>query len=143
MNHRLYVYRVYSQIPEGSKKKPEEKFIKIGLTSQDKISDRFTKYPDGFVENYSRSLMTSQKFTTREHLFEVEQAIHASLKRYRYKPKHRFSGWTECYVNSEESRKAIKSIIWAARMKHTPNTKVLKNVNERTRKKALRVIEQL
>ena len=143
-SHRLYVYRVYSKGFDRTKKRnPEEKFIKIGLTSQTNISDRFTKFPDGMEEHYSRSLMTSQKFSTRAHLFDVEQSIHAALKKFKYVPKNRFSGWTECYVNTEASRKAIKAILWAARLKHTPNTKVVKQISERTRKKALRVIDQV
>lgn len=142
-NHRLYVYRVSTKIEKDSKKRPEEKFIKIGLTSQAKISERFTKFPDGMVKHYSRSLMSSQKFTSRAHLFEVEQAIHAALKRFKYVPKNRFSGWTECYVNTESSRKAIKAILWAARIKHTPNAKVVRQINERTRKKALKVIDKV
>lgn len=141
--HRLYVYRVKSkeQIQKGRSLRAAESFIKIGMTSQVKIADRFDLYPDGFVEFYSRSLLTSQKFETRKHLFEVEQTIHRALRKYRYYPRHKFSGHTECYVATPESRKLIKSLIWAARITHTPGTKVLKAINSKTKDRAVQAVK--
>jgi hypothetical protein len=102
-----------------------EKFIKIGMTSQDKIVERFTKFPDAFVERYDFSLMTSQKLESRKLLFDVEQELHAKLKQFRYTPSVRFSGYTECYVSTPASIKAIKAAIWELREKYAPDCKVM------------------
>ena len=142
--HRLYVYRVKSkskiQLKAEGKTVPldyvAEKFVKIGMTSQSKIVERFTKFPDAFVENYTFTLLTSQKFETRGRLFDVEQELHASLKGLRYTPRHRFSGWTECYMGTVDSIKQIKAAIWAMREKHSPNCKALKQKTGFARMKA-------
>lgn len=127
--HRLYIYRVTSKMKfkvDGSKTKKPEKFIKIGLTSQSKIIDRFQKYPDGMVENYTLSLLSSQQFPDRKTLLEAEQLLHKFLKKYSYKPKFHFSGYTECYISTPESKKEIKKALWNIRLTYTPNTSRVK-----------------
>lgn len=142
--HRLYVYRVKTKSKSSYRKEGKavpsdyfvEKFIKIGMTSQDKIVERFTKFPDAFVERYSFSLMTSQKFETRKRLFDVEQELHKNLAKYRYTPKVRFSGYTECYISTPDSIKAIKEAVWEIRKKYAPNCAVLKQKTAHARMKA-------
>lgn len=140
--HRLYVYRVQSKakVKKGRHKRPAERFLKIGITSQERIADRFEKYPDAFDAYYKKSLLTSQRFNTREQMLVAEQHLHRALIEFRHNPTHRFSGYSECYAQS--AKFIIKSAISAMRLKYTPTAPMAKMLSEKSKKRIARGLEK-
>jgi hypothetical protein len=78
----LYVIRLYNE---------NESFIKIGYTSQS-IHDRYRyeKFP------YQYEVM-EEIVCTVEKVLVLERELHAFYKSYKYSPKFKFSGSSECF----------------------------------------------
>jgi len=66
-----------------------EIFIKVGYTTM-KIKNRFYNLP------YKYKVIKTVEIN-KMALFEYEQAIHNLVKEYKYYPKIKFDGYTECY----------------------------------------------
>ena len=69
--------------------KGREKFLKVGMTTTS-IEKRFRETP------YSYKVIHSVD-VDREILFEYEQAVHGTVRKYSYRPTIKFVGHTECY----------------------------------------------
>lgn len=69
-------------------KSEKESFIKIGITCRN-LKERFPKL------NYKVINVISSK--DAGDIFEKEKSLHTLLKKYKYIPKNKFRGYTECY----------------------------------------------
>lgn len=80
----FYLIRVYNE---------EESFYKYGISKHETINLRYRgrlvhyKYDLIFVEN-----------TNLYNAWQIETIYKTMLDQYTYKPKHKFGGWTECYM---------------------------------------------
>jgi len=81
----------------------EEQFYKIGITTKS-INKRFTKLE---VPTYKINVEISLKCKLIK-AFEYEQHIIAKLKDYKYTPKYKFSGRTECFIYDQYVCDTIK-----------------------------------
>lgn len=69
--------------------KDKEEFIKIGITYKS-LENRFVKNP------YNIKLIS--KITGKPcEIFKLEQKLHRLFKKYKYRPKIEFQGYTECF----------------------------------------------
>ena len=74
----------------------EEKFYKIGITSDD-VSTRY-RYKKGFPYKYTEEFLVQDN---PSDIYDLEKELHQALKEYRYEPKIEFKGYTECFTTIE------------------------------------------
>lgn len=77
----------------------DEHFYKIGVTSS--IKRRTQDFNGKSYSKYTFTLCHLETGTP-EHIFQKEVNSKKILKEYRYLPKHRFGGFTECFFNIEK-----------------------------------------
>lgn len=77
-----------------SSKNKEEEFIKIGRTFRT-LKHRFGKTPNTYLP-YSYKELAIIKGDV-EFIFDLEKKLHKDFKKFKYVPKSRFSGETECF----------------------------------------------
>lgn len=87
----IYIIRCYDE---------HEEFYKIGITT--KSMD--VRFPDRSRLPYDYDVLTLQN-GDRKKLYRFESLLLRLLRKYRYQPKKRFNGQTECFSNIEPIRK--------------------------------------
>lgn len=80
----LYTIKLYNNI---------ESFHKIGVTVS--IEDRIKSLTSS---GYKCDLIQSVRYPSMLHAFRIEQSIHSRLRKFRYIPKIKFGGYTECFT---------------------------------------------
>ena len=138
-HHRVYGFWVKPK----EKSRGEKNFIKIGMTSCDKVGDRFSlKWENSMAEKYNRIHFFNMKFPTREKAFLVEQELHEKLTKagFSYRPKTHFSGFTECYRS--KFYKEIKKIIREVKNKYIKSPETLKKTTDPQKRMMKRTIRR-
>lgn len=82
-------------------KNTKEEFYKIGLTLRS-IKERF-------YGNSYEIITMFKKRDSPENIFDIEKELHNKYKQYKYVPKFKFNGYTECYNLNLPINKIIKS----------------------------------
>ena len=76
----LYVVRLFDE---------NESFIKIGITGKE-VKHRVRRIP------YNYEIIKIVK-NSSDYIFDLENRLKSRFKKYQYKPKKQFKGYTECY----------------------------------------------
>lgn len=82
-------------------KKGDEEFYKIGLTLRS-VKERF----------YGSSYTISEIFIKKdsaENIFDIEEKLHKKYKQFKYLPKIKFNGYTECYNTNLPIKEIVKN----------------------------------
>ena len=77
---------------KGKKKELYDEFLKIGFSTQYDITSRLSYLPQCFKVEVLQSLIFE-----KEAAYYTEQLLHKGLRQWKYTPKHKFAGSTECY----------------------------------------------
>lgn len=78
----LYVINCYNE---------DESFVKIGITSK-KVNARFFGINMSYIFN-----IIHLHSNNPEYIYDKEKELHKQFKEYKYKPKMKFNGYTECF----------------------------------------------
>ena len=79
----LYTIRIYNN---------SESFYKVGVTVN--MDKRFRSFSS---IGYDYDIINWVKYPSMLHAFRIEQDTHFKLRKFRYTPKLKFGGYTECY----------------------------------------------
>lgn len=83
---KLYIIECYNE---------EERFIKIGITNKDTIRQRF--YHKSLMPYKYKILRVIESRKDPIYIYDLERVLHKFYKDYKYTPKIKFSGDTECF----------------------------------------------
>jgi hypothetical protein len=81
----FYLIRIYNE---------EESFYKYGVSKLETINLRYR----GRLSHYSYEVITVES-TSLYNAWQIENIYKEMLEPYSYRPKHKFGGWTECYIS--------------------------------------------
>jgi hypothetical protein len=87
---QIYLFRVKHY--KGKKKELYDEFLKIGFCSQPHLESRIAYMPQCFKVEVLQSLIFE-----KSEAYHLEQMLHNGLRQWKYKPRHKFAGSTECY----------------------------------------------
>lgn len=77
---------------KGKKKELFDEFLKIGYSTQYDITSRLSYLPACFKVEVLQTVIFE-----KDKAYHTEQLLHTGLKMFKYVPKHKFHGSTECY----------------------------------------------
>jgi len=81
----IYLYKVLLE-------HKDESFYKVGISTN--IVSRFRAYSPYKV----KKILVLEKYTNAKQCFMDEQWIHSFYSKYKYSPKYKFNGHTECFI---------------------------------------------
>ena len=87
---QVYLLRIKHY--KGKKKELYDEFLKLGYSTQYSITSRLTYLPQCFRVEVLQSVIFE-----KDEAYHTEQLLHRGLKMFKYIPKHKFPGSTECY----------------------------------------------
>jgi hypothetical protein len=87
---QVYLLRIKHY--KGKKKELFDEFIKIGFSTQYDITSRLSYLPQCFKVEVLQTVIFE-----KDMAYHTEQLLHKGLRLWKYTPKHKFKGCTECY----------------------------------------------
>jgi hypothetical protein len=87
---QVYLLRIKHY--KGKKKELHDEFLKIGYSTQYDITSRLSYLPQCFKVEVLQSVIFE-----KDMAYHTEQLLHKGLKIFKYTPRHKFAGSTECY----------------------------------------------
>ena len=87
---QVYLLRIKHY--KGKQKELYDEFLKLGYSTQYDITSRLSYLPACFKVEVLQAVIFE-----KEVAYYTEQLLHKGLKMFKYTPRHKFSGSTECY----------------------------------------------